>query len=849
MISLYDLLEAANGQLFGEPHAHLFSEFALTPADAVESSLYVALAADARGIDAAVHEAVARGASGLLAARPPELDIEGLTVILVKNPAAALLQWAQHILSRLGLPVIAVAGVANRDITLHALQQVLRARSEVLISGPDSLGRLAIPLTLSRLTPDHQAVALSVEVARPGDLAEAAGALRPRMVILTSAGSAPLGQFDSPRHLATEMGLLLDYLHDDGLAILNYDDDLIRGLARRGRGRVLTISAAGQFGADVMAQNVLPGSTRTGFDLRYFDQKIVGRWTPLLGREQLFAALAALTLGEAFNIPLQDGLRALTAIEPLPGRMQPLAGVDGALLIDDSWDADPQSVLAALDWLAEATDRNARSVFIFGDMDGLAGSSPREHRRIGQRASEVAHTLITLGPNAAQAGRAALDNGMDAQNITIAYSPADAVSALRNGAGLSERDLVLIKGGAGARLERVTSALLADPDDAVRLPRTSHQPVQIAGQTPLRPAWVEIDLDALAGNVAGIKSLVGPNVTLFAVVKADAYGHGAVAVARTALQNGAECLAVANLAEALALRDAGINAPILMMGTLPPEAVREAIRHELMVTVYDSGQAQAFDFAARDEGGRLRIHVMVDTGMGRLGVLAGEAVAFFRQLARLPDLEIEGICTHFARADDDPDYTAAQLRAFKDVLTPLRAGGFTFRYIHAANSAGTLTSAAHHFNAVRVGLALYGLSPSESVRVPVDFRPVMSWKTQIAQVKLLPAGHSVGYGCTYITSHPERIAVLPVGYADGLRRAPRHQGDVLVRGQLAPIIGRVSMEKTVISVDHIPGAQSGDEVVLLGRQGDQVISADMIADRWGTISYEVVCSVLARVPR
>ncbi len=848
MISLYDLLEAANGQLFGEPKAHLFSEFALAPADAAESSLYVVLSADVRGMDAALREAVARGASGLLASRPPDIDIDGLTVILVKNPATAMLQWSSHVLGRLGLPVIAVAGVSGRDITLHALRQVLAGRSQVLVSPPDAAGRLAIPLTLSRLTPEHQAVALSVEVTRPGELAEAAGALRPRMAVLTSAGLAALGQFDGPKHLAAEMGLLLDYLHDDGLAILNYDDDLIRALAQRGHGHTLTISTAGQFGADVMAQNTVLGPTRTGFDLRYFDQKIVGRWTPLLGREQLFAALAALTIGEAFNVPLADGLRALTEIAPLPGRMQPLAGVDGALLIDDSWDAEPQSTLAALDWLAEATESAARSVFVFADMDGLAGSSAREHRLIGQRASGVAHTLVTLGPNAAQAGRAALDSGMDTGQVAIAYSPADAIAALRNGIGLSERDLVLIKGGAGARLERVTQALLASPADAALLPRAAGAQTQAAEQT-LHQSWVEIDLDALAGNVAGIKEIIGPDVTLFAVVKADAYGHGAIAVARTALQNGAGCLAVANLAEALALRDAGIAAPILMMSTLPAPAVREAIRHELTATIYDLEQALAFDHAARDEGGRLRAHVMIDTGMGRLGVLASEAVAFFRQLMRLPNLDIEGIYTHFSRADDDPGYTAAQVRVFKDVLVPLRAGGFQFRYVHAANSAGTLASAANHFNAVRVGIALYGLSPSEQVRVPESFRPVMSWKTQIAQVQTLPAGHAVGYGNTYITSGPERVAVLPVGYADGLRRAPHHQGEVLVRGQLAPIIGRVSMEKTVISVDHIPEAQMGDEVVLLGEQGGRILSADAIAERWGTISYEVVCSVLARVPR
>ncbi len=848
MISLYDLLEAANGQLFGEPQAHLFSELALSPADVGEASLFVALG-DPGAADSAMREAITRGASGLLAARPPEFDSDGLTVILVKNPATALMQWAHHLLGRLGLPVIAVAGVSGREVTLHALKHVLSGRHDVLVPEPDAIGRLTIPLTLSRLVPEHQAIALAVEATRPGELAEAAGALRPRMTVLTNAGIAPFGQFESPDHLTAELGLLLDYLHDDGLAILNYDDDHIRELVRRGRGRTLTISAAGQFGADIMAHNIVFGPTRTGFDLRYFDQKLVGRWTSLLGRDQLFAALAALTIGEAFNVPLADGLRALTGIARLPGRMQPLNGTGGALLIDDSWNAEPQATLLALDWLAQAAPKPSRAVFVLGDMDGLETGRAREHRRIGQRASEVAGALVTLGPDAAQAGRAALDAGMEPRQVGIAYSATDALSALRDGIHLTERDIVLIKGGTSTRMEQITRELLAEPEDAALLPRSTELDHFKPAASSLRPSWVEIDLGALAHNVAAVKAMVGPKVTLFAVVKADAYGHGAVAVARTALQNGASCLAVANMAEALILRDAGIAAPILMLGALSPGAVREAIRQDLTITLHDFDQADVYDRAARELGARLRVHVKLDTGMGRMGVLVNEAVSFFRQLVRLSNLDVEGLYTHFSSADEDAEYTAAQVRAFKEVLAPLRAGGFNFKYIHAANSAGTLASVENHFNAVRVGIALYGLSPSDQVRVPDSFRPVMRWKTQIAQVKTLPPGHAVGYGNRYVTSGSERIAVLPVGYADGLRRGPQNQGEVLVHGMYAPIIGRVSMEKTIISVDHLPDVRAGDEVVMLGSQGSETITAEDIAARWGTISYEVVCSILARVPR
>jgi alanine racemase len=212
-------------------------------------------------------------------------------------------------------------------------------------------------------------------------------------------------------------------------------------------------------------------------------------------------------------------------------------------------------------------------------------------------------------------------------------------------------------------------------------------------------------------------------------------------------------------------------------------------------------------------------------------------------------LDIEGIYTHFSMADEDPAYSVEQLRVFKNVVNPLRANGFNFRLIHAANSAATLTMPDAYFNMVRAGVALHGLSPSDVVTIPPDFRPVMSWKTVIAQVKTLPPGHPVGYGQTYRTSEHERIAVIPVGYSHGFRRKPHNWGQVLVNGQFAPIVGRVSMEKTSINVTHIPDVAIGTEVVLIGTQGETSITPDDVARRLDTNNYEVVCSVLARVPR
>jgi alanine racemase len=382
----------------------------------------------------------------------------------------------------------------------------------------------------------------------------------------------------------------------------------------------------------------------------------------------------------------------------------------------------------------------------------------------------------------------------------------------------------------------------------------------------LHPSWIEVDLRAIAHNVRAIKLFVGPNVTVNAVVKGNAYGHGAIEVARTVLQHGAEHLSVAYLKEAIELREAGITAPILVLAFTPAEWVRTAVQRNLAFSVSDMSVARAASQAAIELGRPAHIHIKIDTGMSRLGVLAAEASAFIAQVRTLPAIAIEGLFTHFSCADSDETYTQAQLTLFRQCVTQVLAalntaqqnqsrsnlpGSGGVRYLHAANSAATLNFPESHFNMVRPGLALYGLTPfSEGWgKLPVALQPALTWKAQIALIKALPAGTPVSYGNSYVCPSSRHIAVIPVGYADGFRRAPHNFGEVLVRGQRAPIVGRVCMDQTMIDITDIPATQPNDEVVILGRQGDQKITAEDIATRLGTINYEVTTALLRRVPR
>mgnify|MGYP001952104237 CR=1 FL=1 len=367
----------------------------------------------------------------------------------------------------------------------------------------------------------------------------------------------------------------------------------------------------------------------------------------------------------------------------------------------------------------------------------------------------------------------------------------------------------------------------------------------------LRPTWVEIDLDAIAHNVRKLQQLAAP-AQVMAVVKADGYGHGAVMVARAALAHGARRLAVAVVEEGVHLRQSAIACPILVLGWTPPEQYGLALRYDLELTVSSEDEARALAEAARREGRRVRVHLKIDTGMGRLGLRwdeprLGEIAA---RIAALSYVEVAGVYTHLATADEpEAELTGRQLAAFARALEALERHGVRPPLRHMANSAALLRLPAARYDLVRPGIALYGLEAFPGAVAAFDLRPALSWKTRVALVKEVPPGTPISYGATFVTRRRSRIATLPVGYADGLRRALSNRGQVLVHGRRAPIVGRVCMDQVMIDVTDAGDVAVGDEVVLIGSQGDERITADEMAGWMDTIGYEVVTGIGRRVPR
>ena len=362
-------------------------------------------------------------------------------------------------------------------------------------------------------------------------------------------------------------------------------------------------------------------------------------------------------------------------------------------------------------------------------------------------------------------------------------------------------------------------------------------------------SWVEVDLGSFAANWATLRRLAGPAVMIMQVVKADAYGHGAIEMSNAALNNGACCLGVANADEGVQLRVSGITAPIQILSPATDSEIDQIIKYNLTPSVSDMDFARELQKRARRAGVQVPLHVEVDTGMGRGGTMQVEACRTIREIAALPNLTLAGIFTHFAESEILSYYNDQQWRDFTAILEKLAAFGIAVPLRHASNSGAILNYPQFHLDMVRPGLMSYGIYPSAETRAKADLAPVMTFKTRVVLVKEFPEGYSIGYGRTFITRRPTRIATIPVGYGDGFGCLLSNQGEALLGGRRVSIAGRVSMDMCTLDVSQVPQCAVGDEVVLLGAQGGERITAEEIAAKAHTISYEVLCALGKRAPR
>ncbi len=356
-------------------------------------------------------------------------------------------------------------------------------------------------------------------------------------------------------------------------------------------------------------------------------------------------------------------------------------------------------------------------------------------------------------------------------------------------------------------------------------------------------------MDAVRYNLGCIRDHIDKNTGIMAVVKANAYGHGIDRIGRVLSEGGVDYLGVATVDEALSLRSSGILAPVLVLGSVLREEAKAAVMHDITLTLCDQELFRIIIKLAKEITARPKVHLKIDTGMGRIGVWHEEALEFIKKVHSSEDIDIEGIYTHFSSAARDRKTTNLQINSFRKVLDVIDAEGIEIKYKHAANSIAVIYWRGSHLNLVRTGILLYGVYPKENFRGRFHLRPAMNLKTKIVHLKETPSGRAISYGRTYITQKNTKIATIPIGYADGYGRILSNKAEALLKGQHARVVGMVTMDQALLDVGHIENVKVGDEVVLIGKQGTSEISIERIAKLAGTIPYEILSAITDRVPR
>ncbi len=365
----------------------------------------------------------------------------------------------------------------------------------------------------------------------------------------------------------------------------------------------------------------------------------------------------------------------------------------------------------------------------------------------------------------------------------------------------------------------------------------------------IRPTIAEVDLSAIRYNISNIRSRVGQNVKIIPAVKANGYGHGAVQVSKACIDASANMLGVACLEEAIELREAGFDTPILILGCLNPTAAEYVTRYNIQSTICDFKYAKMLSDAAVKQNKKVAVHVKVDTGMGRIGISADSAVDFIKSVIALPNIYLMGVFTHFPSADEaDKEYTYKQIAIFNKLILDIKSQGVVVPMFHSSNSGAILAFPEADYDAVRPGIMVYGSYPSEEVVRSIAIREALTLKSKIVFLKEVAPETSISYGRTFTTKRRSKIATVPIGYADGYPRALSNKGEVAVKGVRAPVVGRVCMDQTLIDVTDVPDVQVGDDVVLYGG-GFDFLSVSKIASMIGTISYELFCAISPRVSR
>jgi len=833
-----DLLDHLPAILHGDELPQRLTGFSHNSNLVKEGNVFVALQTDRGDGHDFIDEAAAAGASAVIC---DKLVPSPIPALLVENVRRALQNYAKHVISSFGPSIIAIGGSIGKTTTKEIITHVLTRRYDVFQNQENYNDLFGLPIALGHLDPGHELAILEMASDSHGELDELRKIAPPDTLILTSFDQTYLEFFGDLESIEREHYSLISALSDNSLLIYPIDDPVANRLAIQHNGPKYTYGLNSS--ANFSASNVDWSDTGSSFLLSGPNQDYKVH-LPLPGDQYVKASLAAAALAEHLGIRTTDIASSLGTCTPIPGRFNHLPGIGGVSLFDDSFSTSPASLQIAMKHLKRLENS---PICVLAEFENLGPATKGIVDELTPLIADAAQDVIAFGngDTISQLVDGLKESGLNADNIhrthTHEHTAALALKLSKN------RHPIYLKGGSMSRLERVTELLMESPDDAPHmLCRQSILWRQLVTVNPDAPVWIQIDLDAITHNVKRLIEIIGPDVKLYTVLKAEAYGHGTARIASTARQAGAYGACVARINEGAQLRLDGFDGPILVLGATPPADSRNAVLSECSISVYDRRGISALNRAAQSLDKTVAVHLKIDSGMGRLGCSVKDAT----ELAQLVDLSthltLEGTFTHLARADDnDKSHSLGQLERFKVAIQKIKAQNISPGIVHAANSAGTLSITESHFDAVRCGIALLGLDPNINCTLPTGFEPVLTFKARIVQLKDLNKGDSVGYGTSGTLAKDSKIAVVGAGYGDGFRRGPHPWGPVTVRGHSANIVGEVCMDMFMIDISNIDGVRVGDEVTLIGPS----LTASTAGERAGTIHYELISQLLPRVPR
>jgi Alr-MurF fusion protein len=827
-IRLDQLAKITGGELRGGAPV-LIDRICTDSRGASPGAIFVALRGQHSDGHSFVSEAFRNGASAALVSSQSSIlgDQPAVTVPNTLRALQHLARWHRHEHIK---DVLAITGSNGKTIVKDALKALLAGR-QVLASPGSYNSQLGLPLAILAAERPESLAILEVGISAPGEMAAMAEIASPDFGILTNIGMAHLSAFGSREAIAREKMSLFAGLNEDGWVLLPANEPTVETIVKSLRCRVYHVrNEQSLLNQPLSGQPLVmtaAGLSHHGqlFRLRTAEGEHTVRLntrSPEIVSDLHYAASAATLLG----VPLDEIASTLDSYSPTATRMEMWSSPQGIRIINDGYSSDPISVQAALR-SAALGNAGGRKIFAFAGMRELGASSDREHRQVGAHAGEsgFSHLFLVGGGELSSTAESYKAVKADGEVITVATPDA-----------LKDRLLPLLRAG--------DTVLFKGPRNAGMVKAVR----DLSGAMAQRCLW--INLAGIEGNIARFRRHCGSGTHILAMLKAVAYGTELTQLASWMSRLGIHHIGVSSANEGAALRKSGADQDIFVFLS-EREDVDNLLRYRLTPVIYSAELVEAFAAALANLGQTLNVHLKVDTGMHRLGVAPEIAPELAQRIRKSGVMHLTGICTHFASADDpEADaFTLQQITTFEKVVSTLRTAGFNNLQVHAANTAAAMRFPQAHYDMVRIGLGLYGLYPSPAAQQAMELELAIGVTSRISSIQQFEPGDTLGYGRSYKATRTMKVGVVPFGYDDGLPWRLANTGKVMVAGQLAPIVGRISMDQMQIDLTDIPGVTAGSEILIYGTHNGQVLRPELVAEQAGTISYELLTRLGERVHR